>query len=123
VTEAASPSATVLGKQVSDLQTNFVVGENAITGSLKHVTGFTGISSKASEQEGHYLVLKFTAIPANAVTTVELVGGTSGPVTLDADMTHIMLIKNTSQTVKVVTTSNGVSVTKTYSLTGLTLEA
>lgn len=124
VTSAESADATLLGKKVSDLQSNIVIGENAISGSLKHVTGYTGFSSKSSEQEGHYLALKFDVTPSDAVTTVELVGGTKGPVTLDADMNIVLLIKsNTTQSIKVTSSKDGASVTKTYTLTGLTLEA
>ena len=123
VTAAESADATLLGKKVSDLQSNIVVGENAITGSLKHVTGYTGFSSKTSEQEGHYLALKFDVTPADAVTTVELVGGTKGPVTLDADKNIVLLVKSNTQSVKVISTKGGFSITKIYDLTGLTLEA
>lgn len=123
VTAAESADATLLGKKVSDLQSNIVVGENAITGSLKHVTGYTGFSSKTSEQEGHYLALKFDVTPADAVTTVELVGGTKGPVTLDADQNIVLLVKSNTQSVKVISTKGGFSITKVYDLTGLTLEA
>ena len=124
VTAAESGDTTLFGKKVSDLQSNIVIGENAISGSLKHVTGYTEFNSKSSEQEGHYLALKFDVTPADAVTTVELVGGTKGPVTLDADKNIVLLIKsNTTQSIKVVSTKDGASVTKTYTLTGLTLEA
>lgn len=124
ITAAESGDTTLFGKKVSDLQSNIVIGENAISGSLKHVTGYTGFSSKTSEQEGHYLALKFDVTPADAVTTVELVGGTKGPVTLDADKNIVLLIKsNTTQSIKVVSTKDGSSVTKIYTLTGLTLEA
>lgn len=124
ITAAESGNTTLFGKKVSDLQSNIVIGENAISGSLKHVTGYTEFSSKSSEQEGHYLALKFDVTPADAVTTVELVGGTKGPVTLDADKNIVLLIKsNTTQSIKVVSTKDGASVTKTYTLTGLTLEA
>lgn len=124
ITAAESGDTTLFGKKVSDLQSNIVIGENAISGSLKHVTGYTEFSSKSSEQEGHYLALKFDVTPADAVTTVELVGGTKDPVTLDADKNIVLLIKsNTTQSIKVVSTKDGASVTKTYTLTGLTLEA
>lgn len=124
ITAAESGDTTLFGKKVSDLQSNIVIGENAISGSLKHVTGYTEFGSKSSEQEGHYLALKFDVTPADAVTTVELVGGTKGPVTLDADKNIVLLIKsNTTQSIKVVSTKDGASVTKTYTLTGLTLEA
>lgn len=59
----------------------------------------------------------------DAITTVELVGGTKGPVTLDDDMNIVLLIKNKdTQSIKVTTTHNRESVTKTYGLSGLTLE-
>lgn len=99
------------------------MGESAITGSLKNVTGYTGFSSDPSEQKGHYLALKFDVTPTDAVTTVELVGGTKGPVTLDADKNIVLLIKNNTQSVKVTSTKDGSSVTKTYALTNLTLES
>ena len=118
-----SADATLFGKKVSDLQTNVAVGADSITGTLKNVTGYTEFSSKPAEQSGHYLALKFDVTPADAVTTVELVGGTKGPVTLDADKNIVLLIKNNTQSVKVTSTKDGSSVTKTYALTNLTLES
>jgi hypothetical protein len=54
---------------------------------------------------------------------VELVGGTKGPVALDDDMNIVLLIKNKdTQSIKVTTTHNEESITKTYGLSGLTLE-
>ena len=90
---------------------------------MKHVTGYTGFSSNTSEQEGNYLALKVDADSKDAIVTVELVGGTKGPVTLDDDMNIVLLIKNKdAQSIKVTTTHNEESVTKTYGLSGLTLE-
>ena len=58
-----------------------------------------------------------------AETVVELVGGTKGPVALDDDMNIVLLIKNKdTQSIKVTTTHNEESITKTYGLSGLTLE-
>lgn len=122
-TSAENAGTTLLGKKVSDLQSNIVVKENGITGNLKKVTGYTGFSSNPAEQEGHYLALKFDVTPADAVTTVELVGSTKGPVTLDANKNIVLLIKNNTQSVKVTSTKDGSSVTKTYALTNLTLES
>ena len=118
-----SADATLFGKKASDLQTNVAVGADSITGTLKNVTGYTEFSSKPAEQSGHYLALKFDVTPADAVTTVELVGGTKGPVTLDADKNIVLPIKNNTQSVKVTSTKGGSSVTKTYALTNLTLES
>lgn len=86
------------------------------------MTGFTNFSSTPAEQSGNYLALKFER-SEGATTTVEIVGGTKGPVTLDEDMNWVGLIKNkTTQSIKVVTTKDDESIEKTYTLTGLTLE-
>lgn len=86
------------------------------------MTGFTNFSSTPAEQSGNYLALKFEH-SEGATTTVEIVGGTKGPVTLDEDMNWVGLIKNkTTQSIKVVTTKDDESIEKTYALTGLTLE-
>ena len=104
------------------MQSNVVVGDSEITGTLHYVTGFTDFSSTTTEQEGNYLALKFD-YPESATTTVEIVGGTKGPVTLDEDKNWVGLIKsNSTQSIKVVTTKSDASVEKTYTLTGLTLE-
>ena len=59
----------------------------------------------------------------DAVVIVELVGGTTGPVTLDEDRNIVLLIKNKdTQSIKVTVNNEDNSSTKTYKLTGLTLE-
>ena len=115
---------TVLfGKTVNELQSDVVVSDDGVTGTLKYVDGYVDFSSNVSEQSGNYLALKIEAEPAEAETVVELVGGTKGPVTLDDDMNIVLLIKNKdTQSIKVTTTHNEESVTKTYGLSGLTLE-
>ena len=115
--------AVLFGKTVNELQSDVVVGESEITGTLKHVTDYTDFSSNVSEQSGNYLALKIEAEPAEAETVVELVGGTKGPVTLDDDMNIVLLIKNKdTQSIKVTVDDGEDSATKTYGLTGLTLE-
>ena len=90
---------------------------------MKHVTGYTGFSSNTSEQEGNYLALKVDADSEDAVVTIELVGGTKGPVTLDDDMNIVLLIKNKdTQSIKVTVDNGENSTTKTYGLIGLILE-
>lgn len=59
----------------------------------------------------------------DAVVIVELVEGTKGPVTLDEDRNIVLLIKNKdTQSIKVTVNNEDNSSTKTYKLTGLTLE-
>lgn len=115
--------AVLFGKTVNELQSDVVVSDDEVTGTLKYVDGYVDFSSSVSEQSGNYLALKIEAEPAEAETVVELVGGTKGPVTLDDDMNIVLLIKNKdTQSIKVTTTHNKESITKTYGLSGLTLE-
>ena len=121
--EPENGGVNLFGKNVSDLQANVSVNGDEITGTLKYVTGYTGFSSNESEQSGNYLALKIETVPDDVETTVELVGGTKGPVTLDEDMNIVLLIKNKdTQSIKVVSTDGDETVTKTFGLTGLTLE-
>ena len=115
--------AVLFGKTVNELQSDVVVSDDEVTGTLKYVNGYVDFSSNTSEQSGNYLALKIEAEPAEAETVVELVGGTKGPVALDDDMNIVLLIKNKdTQSIKVTTTHNGESITKIYGLSGLTLE-
>ena len=121
--QAEAPETVLFGKAVSDLQTDLVVGDAGITGTLKYVSDYTDFSSDVSLQSGNYLALKVVTDPvADVITTVELVGGQSGPITLDSDMNIVLRVtSNSTQSIKVVSTKAGVSTTKTYTLTGLTL--
>lgn len=115
--------AVLFGKTVNELQSDVVVSDDEVTGTLKYVDGYVDFSSNVSEQSGNYLALKIEAEPAEAETVVELVGGTKGPVTLDEDMNIVLLIKNKdTQSIKVTVNDGEDSATKTYGLTGLTLE-
>ena len=118
-----SSSEDLFGKTVSDLQEDIIVSGSAITGTLKYVSDYTGFSSKPEEQSGNYLAIHCTVPQAtDATITVEVVGGTSGPTRLGDDGIIVDKIANTSQKIKVVASKTGyTSVTKTYSLTGLTL--
>ena len=92
---------------MNELQSDVVVSDDEMTGTLKYVDGYVDFSSNVSEQSGNYLALKIEAEPAEAETVVEIVGGTKGPVTLDDDMNIVLLIKNKdTQSIKVTTTHN-----------------
>lgn len=119
---AVADDVDLLGKTAGDLQENVEVNSNAITGTLKYVTGYTGFSGNVSEQSGNYLAIKVTAL-AGATITVELVGGTVGhPVTLDEDgMIVIRITDLETQSITVVATSGTISETQSFSISGLTL--
>lgn len=97
--------------------------DNFITGKLFYVDGYTGFSGLPAEQEGNYLALKFEATEG-ATTTVEVLGGTVGhPITLDSDMNCVFRITDKdTQRIRVVSTKDGVSVTKVFGLKSLVCE-
>ena len=113
----------LLGKYADDLQEDIAIADTSITGTSKAVTGYTGFSSNVAQQSGNYIALKIdTANATNATITVEIIGGTSGEVTLDSDRLWVGKIASTSQKIKITATKTGYTgVSKTYTLTGLTL--
>lgn len=120
-----SDSEDLFGKVASDLQEGITVGTSGITGTLKYVADYSS-AYPAGMDSGNYLVLHYgTGDVTGATITVEIVGGTSGPVTLDPDGLHIARITDkNSQTLKVVASKEGYeTTTRTFSLTGLTLQS
>lgn len=117
------PSVDLLGKSASDLQDGISIVGGVISGTLNYVTGYTGFSGDVSEQSGNYLALRIDTDDNVDSITVELIGGTAGhPVTLDSDRLIVIRITDTdNQSIKVVVNKNGLSQSKTYELTGLTL--
>lgn len=120
--------ADLLGKKAADLQSNIVVNDKTmnISGTLKHVTGYTGFSSKVDEQSGNYIALNVD--PASGFPesmTVEVKNGTSGPSKLTAEDHQVVLkIKDAAtQGIVIKATNKGAEVTKEYKLRGLTLQS
>ena len=113
-------SADLLGKTASALQ-SITIGDNAISGTLNYVTGYTGFSGDVSEQEGNYLALHVTANGTGADVYVMLVGGVHGEVKLDDDMIIIIRVTSNTQSVRIRAVQGTTSLTKTYTLTELTL--
>lgn len=126
----AAPKAsgdTVYEKKVSELQSDVRVNSNAISGTLHYVTGYTGFnSSDAEEQEGYFLALDFDWEPTDGTMTVELVGGTKGPVTLTDPSDKFCVFRITDETTQSIKVKNepleGDPYEHTYSLRYLTLE-
>ena len=86
-------SVDLLGKKASDLQKGVFIVDGKVFGTLKYVTGYTGFSGRADEQEGYYLVLHYACEDADSIK----VNG----VTLDEDGLHILIIKKMGGKVKV----------------------
>ena len=106
----------VYDKTAKDLQSNIVIGENEITGTLKHVTGYSAFD--ASEQDGNFLALSMTADEDVEIKT-ELVNGVHGEVTVDDGFCVYRITDKSQQSVKITFTKGKDIVTKIYSLTGL----
>lgn len=113
---------SLLGKELTDLQSGVGVGSETISGTLKYVTGYTGFSGDPAEQEGHYLALHIDTDTEADSITVQLIGGDHGPVELDSDRTNIFRIKNKQEKIKIVAKKDGYPDTvKIYDLSGITL--
>lgn len=106
----------LFGKVISDLQSDIVINDDNITGSLKYVTDYTGFSSNPEEQNGNYLAIHCTNNYEDPIS-VEIIGGTHGPVQLDSDGIIVLFIRNNEQEIKVTSGD----LVKTYSLTELEL--
>lgn len=126
--KAEDGNTTLFGKAVSDLQENVVVSSDAITGTLKHVTDYTGFSSDPALQEGNFLAVNLVNNDYSNFTSVKIgldPSQGSGLVEIinDPDKNGVFRVANTSQKFKIVSTSvDGVENTQEFDLSGLTLE-
>lgn len=119
VEAAVDADGDLFGKVASDLQQNIVVGENAITGTLKYISDYSAAFSGA-EAYGNYIAIKCTA-NEGAVIKAEVVGGLHGEVTLDPDGLLVARIASNTQSIRVSATIDGVTETKTFALNNLVL--
>ena len=112
---------SLYGKNVEALQNGIVVGDSEITGTLHHVEDYTMYSSDVAEQSGNYLALRVT-LPGVEGATITI--GTTRQISPDESGIAVLRITDkSSQTVKVVASKTGYdTVTKEFSLTGLTCE-
>lgn len=118
--EPEEPTQVILGKAVSALQSDVIVHDKFIKGTLHYITGYTQYSEVEAEQSGNYLALKFD-VSDGATTTIQITG--KDPVTLDSSKNAVFRVENkNSQKIKVVTTLGDDTITKVYSLSGLTVE-
>lgn len=122
-TNGLTGAGALLGKSVTDLQSDIAIGKGAITGTLKYVTGYTGFSGDTKEQSGHYLATHCTVAEGTTVTA-ELVGGAIGhAVTLDADGILISRLDDSDMVLVFKSYVDGVlQNTQTFDLSGLALE-
>lgn len=111
----------LLGKVVTDLQEDVTVGNDAISGTLHYVTGYTGFSGDASEQAGNYLALHFEAEDATFIA-VKVVGSEHDPVTLDEDGLLVLRIREVAKGINVYTVADGVTYMNRFEFVNLICE-
>lgn len=94
---------------------------NGLTGTLKYVDNYTGFSGDPELQEGNYLVFHAAVPNVEGVTITATMDNTS---TLDEDGIAVFRVRDkSSQTLTIVASKEDCdSVTKVYSLSGLTCE-
>lgn len=111
----------LFGKVISDLQDDIEIGDDVITGTLKHVVDYTGFSGDQALQSGNYIAIHaFVPDVDDVVITVKV----TNPVVLDEDGIAVLRIADkNSQTITVVASKEGYeSVEKVFDLSGLTCE-
>ena len=124
-TTSAVPGSSVLfGTDVSDIQTGVTVGDTAITGTLHYldtgeIAGYWGA--------GNFIALQFDDIDANATSVKVGLDPSQGSglveIIDDPDKNGVFKITDKeTQKFKVVTSDGTHTKTKTYDLSGLTVE-
>lgn len=114
-------SIDLFGKTASDLQSNIVVGRNAITGTLKYIGDYSSAFG-GDLSSGNYIALHAEVSGVEDATITVTV---TNPVELDEDGNMVLRIADkSSQTITIVASKEGFdSVTKEFTLTGLICES
>ena len=95
-------------------------GSDSVTGTLKYVADYTGFSGNVAEQSGNYIVFHAEVPNVDGVTITAKITKTS---TLDADGIAVFRVVDTTKKLTITASKEGYeSVTKEFSLSGLTLE-
>lgn len=115
-----SNSEDLFGLTVDDLQENVVIGNGTITGTLHYIDDYSTAFS-GDEASGNYIAIH-AEVPG--VDDVTLTVTVTNPSVLDPDGICVCRIRDkSSQTITVVASKEGYeSVTKVYTLNGLTCE-
>lgn len=122
--QAEKSTATLFGTKVSAMQSNVVVADNAITGTLKFIQGGIAQSGPLAG-DGNFLALKFINNSNADSIKVGLVPSLSNMnlVELDSDMNGVFKITGSlNQKLKVVTIKGSIQKIQTFDLSGLILE-
>lgn len=120
VTAITDNTVDLFGLDCDDLQSDVVIDDDAIEGTLLYVDGGWNVGTwSAAESTGNYIALHAEVPDEEDVTITVKV---TNPVTLDDDGNIVLRIADKdSQTITVVASKDGYDdVTKVYDLSGLT---
>ena len=125
--DAESGNRTLFGKKVSEMQSNVMVMDNAITGRLKFIEGGLAESGPLAG-DGYFLALKFRDLDPEATSVKVGLDPSAGTglveIITDPDRNGVFKISNTNQKFKVVSTDGeNLTTTQVFDLTNLVLES
>lgn len=125
-TSVPEDSKTFYGKRADELQSNVVVGDTEITGTLKYAEGVQIMLHEPKYQEGNFLALDFSIKPEDATIEVELQGGepiNPGLNQVDDGFCLFRITDKDTQKIHVVGTNGTQKFDKVYSLSNLVVES
>ena len=119
---SAESDTPILGKNVSEFQSNIQIQDDKITGTLNYIEGFTEFNgSDPTEQEGNYLFLNFKDTVADKIES-KLIGGKSGKfIDCTSDKWMLYWITEACTAVEVKLTKGKNVIEKTLNISDLTL--
>lgn len=120
---AKAGNATVLGKSVSDLQTNvsFDNIHGTVSGELKYVDDYTGYSEDEAEQVGNYVVIAIDT-SETGVTYKALLGTDGVEKTFSANKDCVLRVSTAKQLLLITATKDGRPTVEKSFVTNFTLD-
>ena len=119
---SATSDTPILGKNVSEFQSDIQIKDDKITGILNYIEGFTEFNgSDPTEQEGNYLFLNFKDTVADKIES-KLVGGKSEKfIDCTSDKWMLYLISESCTAIQLKLTKGENVIEKTLDISDLTL--
>ena len=119
---SAESDTPILGKNVSEFQSNIQIQDNKVTGTLNYIEGFTEFNgSDPTEQEGNYLFLNFKDTVGDQITSRLIGGKNPNAVDCTSDKWMLYLVTASCTGIDVTVTKDGMTNTKVYDISELTL--
>lgn len=119
---SAESDTPILGKNVSEFQSDIQIKDDKITGTLNYIEGFTEFNgSDPTEQEGNYLFLNFKDTVADKIES-KLIGGKHDRyVDCTSDKWMLYLISESCTAIQLKLTKGENVIEKTLDISDLTL--